>query len=179
MHQHGSNYYVAHPKTASLATAKALEAAGWKEIGGHHGIYPHPIDAKVISVIRDPADWLVSWYHYLGMDVNGVSFSDFIETFANPLTIDGMSFFGVYCSTHIIFYDTLQEGWDAVMDDIRRPRINIDRINVSLNRKNVSEYYDNQTWDKFLGRFGKLYSWYQNLNSMRGTDKFLRGDWRQ
>lgn len=178
MRQQGSNYYIAHPKTASLATAAALEAAGWKEVGGHHGIYPHPIDAKVISVIRDPADWLVSWYHYLKRDIQGVKFGDFIDTFANPLTIDGMPFFGVYCSTHIIFYDSLQEGWDAVMDDIRRPRLKLDRLNVSLGRKNVSEYYDNANWDRFLKRFGDLYSWYQNLHSMRGSELFLRGNWR-
>lgn len=178
MFQHGSNYFIAHPKTASMAAAEALKKEKWKEVGGHHGIYPHPVGSKVISVIRDPADWLVSWYHYSNSDIKEIEFGHFIDNFVNPLTIDGMPFFGVFCSTHIIFYDSLQEGWDAVMDDIRRPRIELNRLNVSPRRGNVSDYYDNQTWDRFLKRFGKLYAWYQNLHSMKGNDAFLRGSWR-
>lgn len=171
MQQHGCNYYIAHPKTASIATTSALKRNGWVEIGGHHGLCPHPAGSKVISVVRDPMDWLVSWYHYLGAKGE---FKDFLTTFANPLQIDGMHFFGVYCSTHVIFYDSLQVGWDAVMDDIRRPRITLEHENVSLDRSGVSDYYDNETFELFLKRWGDLYAWYQNIHSMKGTDPFLR-----
>lgn len=171
MFQHGCNYYIAHPKTASLATAAALKSAGWGEVGGRHGIYPHPAGSKVISVVRDPMDWLVSWYHYLGRQV---TFRDFVQTFANPLQIDGTHFFGVYCSTHVIFYDNLQAGWDAVLDDIRRPRITLGHKNVSLGRGHVSEYYDNETFELFLRRWGDLYAWYQNIHSIKGNEPFLR-----
>jgi hypothetical protein len=171
MLQHGSNYYIAHPKTASIATVEALEKEKWLRCGGHHGIYPYPAGSKIISVVRDPMDWLVSWYHYLGKKGE---FPDFIQTFRTPYQIDGMAFFGVFCSTHVIFYDNLQAGWDAVLDDIRRPRITLEHRNVSQGRSNVSDYYDNETFELFLKHWGDLYAWYQNIHSMKGNDPFLR-----
>lgn len=170
MMQHGCNYYVAHPKTASLATVDALKTSEWREIGGHHGIYPHPPDSKIISVVRDPADWLVSWYHYLGKKT---SFQEFLRTFSNPLQIGTLHFFAFPFSTHVIFFDNLQEGWNAVLDDLRRPRITLGHKNVSLGRESVDKYYDSQTFELFLSRWGDLYHWYQNIRSLKGDYPYL------
>jgi hypothetical protein len=174
MIQHGGNYYIAHPKTATHSTIEALKAAGWTQVADHHGIYPYPAGSKVISVVRDPMDWLVSWYHYLGGKKKYKGFPEFLRVFGNPLQIGGMHFYGVYCSTHVIFFDNMKAGWDAVLDDIRRPRITLGRQNVSLGRGNVSDYYDNETFALFMSRWGDLYSWYQTIHSMKGDAPFLR-----
>jgi len=181
--QNGSNYYIAHPKTASVSTVRALMANGWKGVGrdcenhgpGHHAIYPFPFGSRCICVVREPKDWLVSWYHYLGKRKKA-PFVDWLPTFKTPLQLNGLEFYGVPFSTHVIFFSELQAGWDAVMDDIRRPRITLPHENVSIDRKEPTESYFVSTQVQYLYEelYGDLDRWYQSLYASKGDAVFLK-----
>jgi len=181
--QNGSNYYIAHPKTASVSTVRALMEKGWKGVGqdcqshgpGHHSIYPFPAGSRCICVVREPRDWLVSWYHYLGKR-NKQPFHEWLPTFRTPLQLNGLEFYGVPFSTHVIFFSELQEGWNAVMDDLRRPRIELPHENVSIDReKPTASYFENsQVRTLYSERYGDLDRWYQALYASKEDDVFLK-----
>jgi hypothetical protein len=57
--------YLAHPRTASVATKRTLAQLGPMEMyQGHHGVDPDriPVGATVMTTIRNPWDAFVSWW---------------------------------------------------------------------------------------------------------------------
>jgi hypothetical protein len=180
---HGGVYYIAHPKTGSTSAASALTKAGWEHHGTRHSIEPYAPDAKIISVVRNPMDWLISWYHYkhntkqfhiTSPEFKKAQFKLWIPEFTNEYQIGGLHFYGVPLSTHIIFQKDLQRGWDAALDDVRRVRITLTHENVSKNRLTVSEYFDAETEEIFFRYYGSFYQWYQNLLSLKGNSPIIK-----
>lgn len=59
---HDSGFaYLATPRTASRATARALEEVGFEKVGSHHGGLEHLQAKSVATTIRDPKSVLGSW----------------------------------------------------------------------------------------------------------------------
>lgn len=130
--------FIAHPKTASQAARVALTGCGWVYTSSHHEI-DLPMPGQVISVIREPRDWCVSWYYHMPRTL---PFDEWLPKFlrTNNYVRDG--FFGVTHTTHLIFYSRLHVGFDAVMEDIGHPPVELPIVNKKNRpRTPVREYF--------------------------------------
>lgn len=106
--------FIAHPKTASTSLSRVLQKNGWSSKTGHHEI-DEPIPAQVISVIREPHDWHVSWFFHVAPKS---SFAEWLPVFLREAGWPYGRFDGLVHTTHLIFYKRLQVGFDAVMADL-------------------------------------------------------------
>ena len=172
-------YYIAHPKTATSSTATVMTKSGyWEQIGTRHDVqpYPHNGKVKIISVIRNPMDWFVSWHSYkLQRNSGRRSFPVWLKEFKSGFQIGGLHFYGYPLSTHVIFFHDLQRGWDAVMDDLGKERIVLPHLNKGeLRKPNLSDYYDNKTMEIFLRVHGDFFAWYHNVLALKGDEPFLK-----
>lgn len=122
--------YIAHPKTASSSISHALlETGEWDLVGNHHEVSEKKLAGmRVISVVREPTDWYVSWYFHYHSDKSFYEwFRWFINT-GNSHTRQG-EFFGVKYSTDVLFYDRVHEGLDLVFDDVGLDRLDLQHRN--------------------------------------------------
>lgn len=61
VHQETGLAYLAHPRTASVATGQALQhQAGFTQVAGHHGHTDH--DGPAFTAVRNHWDAVVSWH---------------------------------------------------------------------------------------------------------------------
>ena len=178
------NYFIAHPKTASTSATSALTRRNWEQLGKRHAIEPYPDlpTVNIISVIRHPMDYFVSWFCYQHRQPGSKSaeFAYWLEKFYNRYQIGGLHFYGFPLSTHVIFFHELQRGWDAVMEDIGHDTFEMPRENGSWDREpDITFYYNDRGMEIFLRRFGDFLAWYNNVLALKGNEPFLRRGHRE
>lgn len=160
--------FAAHPKTASEAIAEGLRKRGWRQVGGHHDIVP--FDGPVFCVVREPKDWLTSWYFYLG---NGAPFEEWLEVWNNPLAKDGEHWFALEVCEYVLFYDDLQAGLDSLFEG----EFELPYLNVSLSRRGIGAdvLFEPPSVKKiFQRRYGEFDTLYRQLLSKKGSAILLR-----
>lgn len=158
VHQEKKVAFIAHPRTASSATAHTLMKMGFTIKGGHHA-YDSTWDLDgwdVICTVRNPFDTLVSWFYNKPREK---SFSLWLPEF-----LDGCHFlqgermfFGQLACNHVIHFENLQEEFEYVMDDVGLPLMEIPFRNVSVGREGRSfmGYYNFRTVRMVTDRFHK------------------------
>lgn len=144
--------YLAHPRTASVATVQTMEQLGPMEMyQGHHGIDPEkiPQDATVITTIRNPWDVLVSWW--FKRQTTQSSFYDLpLEEFI-PLLVknnkqyfrDGKMFYMVPYANQILSYQHLQVHFNLALVKVGYAPRDLVIANKSTRRKKPYQAYYN------------------------------------
>ena len=135
MHHEKKIGFIAHPRTASSATAHTLMKMGFEiDNYGHHGmVYVPDVDWKVFSTVRNPFDVLVSWYYSKEREHN---FNDWLPIFLRDCHhFRGVRmFFGRFICTHVLHYETLQDDFDGLCNDFDFHPRTIEKRNVSPHR---------------------------------------------
>lgn len=163
--------FIAHPKAASMAVATVLRNNGWRKTSNHHEL-DFPMPRNVISVIREPEDWYVSWYFYLNRCENRPTFEEWFKTAKEDPFVAG-GFFGLQHTTHLVFLDRLQAGFDAVFQDIGLPRLIFPVFHATYGRNGATpdEIFTNST--RNLLDKGEI-ARYTSLRERLGDDPYLR-----
>lgn len=118
---------IAHPKTGSMSLCDVLtNQMGYKVVGKHHSVEDTSQYERVVSVIREPFDWYTSWYfHYKKRDKADEPFDDWLVKFCTGENRwHRKGFYGLPLTTHVVFYEDLQQGLTDLLDAPTLPRRN-------------------------------------------------------
>jgi len=149
--------YLAHPRTASIATKRTLGQLGPMEMyQGHHGIDPEkiPQGATVMTTIRNPWDVFVSWWFKRRANKSpfyGLPLAEFIpQLVANNKQYfrGGKMFYMVPYANVILEYQHLQAQFDITLVKVGYPPRDLVTANKSERRKpNWRKYYTPEARD--------------------------------
>lgn len=139
--------YVAHPRTASVATGSLLVSLGARKVGSHHQVGPIPEGYTVATTVRNHWDMLASYY---AKDNPDLDFGPYLKEVI--VTQDYFRPSRLYPHTDIagvvLRYESLQRQLYELIDD----RATLSRDNVSL--------YVHPPWTKGLRAW--VYDRYQD-----------------
>ena len=153
--------FIAHPRTASQATAKTLvDKLGFKLRMSHHVYGESPSSWTVFATVRNPFDLLVSWYY---LEISKTKHDELFETWlrkcvANPNEyIQRGLFFALYQCTDVLHFENLQEEFDQLMEKLDLPPTKILLKNVSEKRegRDFNTYYNPELTKLVMDRFGR------------------------
>lgn len=153
----GRLLYLAHPRTASMATKAALLRLGGKDIRPHHAEFTRSAVREryggepVVTVIRDPRDVLATWWLKAGRHEHSTP-ADFIAHYTNSshFVRDGLLFYHVRHAHHVIRYEEgIAEGFAAL-----GLSIDLEAANVTQGKLGWREYLDGAAIDAMRERFG-------------------------
>ena len=149
--------FIAHPRTASTATAHVLMQMGFEILHGHHEIVTClDDDWELFCTVRNPYDVLVSWFYNQRREK---PFTLWLPEFLDGchLLQGERMFFGQSACKHILHFENLQEEFEHVMNEFDLPLVEIPRRNVSQLRDRPSfiGYYNFQSAQMVLERFSK------------------------
>lgn len=156
IHQEKKIAFIAHPRTASSATAHTLMAMGFEILHGHHDIdLPSDLEGWTVGcTVRNPFDTLVSWYH--NKPRNNI-FDLWLPIFLNGCHLfdNHLMFYGQPFATHVLQFETLQNDFDWFCADADLPITIIPPRNVSVRREDSSfmGHYNARTAKMVIERF--------------------------
>ena len=165
--------FIAHPKTGSQSAAKMMRDNGWRKANNHHELdFPMPLN--VISVIRETEDWFVSWYfHNHPKEGNRPEFGKWLQGYTDHNDWARRGFYGLRYTTHLLFFDRLQDGLSAVYQDLgivgprELPHLN----HKGRNKQPASDFFDEES-RKLLDP--QMILTYNSLRSQLGDKPYLR-----
>lgn len=132
--------FILHPKTGSHSIQDVLD--GWEKVGSHHEVV-HPLPKNVISVIRETSDWFVSWYWHNYPKEPRPPFGEWLENYTVQNLDAKRWFYGLRYTTHVIFFDKLEEGINAAFADLGLPPVELEHLNhKGRNKKPASDYFE-------------------------------------
>lgn len=136
--------FIAHPRTASTSLRACLLRRGWEGVGEHHQVIPSSIekDMLVFSVIREPADWIVSWY---GRSRRNQEFGAWLKQFLDAKSVivrtapyvlptDENAFYGLSYSDFVLFHDRLSAGLRIICEKLKIEEFALPRLEQSTLR---------------------------------------------
>ena len=167
MYRRGNITVIAHPKTASKSLAQVLIDRGWQKIGHHHDI--RSPTGSVISVIREPKDWYVSWYFHCGKPG---PFNLWLKGFILNNDWSKKGFFGVPFTTHLIFYDRLSEGLSDAFKDLQESPIKLPILNHLGRNNRPADYFFDEASIEMLDK--AMVEEYSLLKEELGDEPYLR-----
>lgn len=182
LHESGLIAYIAHPKTASSSISHALGETGeWEHCGPHHEIREGPLKregVRVISVIREPFDWYVSWYfHYKWKEPFPRFLEWFLKTGNNHTRQPGGEFYGLQYTTDIIFYEKLVEGLDGVFDDLGLDRLDLPyRNHQGREGRHWSEFFNSKASTLLATERPELLKRYGELRKQLGDQLWIKNN---
>jgi hypothetical protein len=162
--------FIAHPKTASSATQRALrECFEVEQFGNHHSVEEGHCrsilasDGIIVSTIRNPFDLFVSWYFHYAQRRGGSVMEPFTDwlprIMGNPnhYMRQGL-FFGLPFTNRVLRYEHLQDDFDSVLEEIDVKPTTIERFNVSLKREGraYQDMYTPDLIDLVLRHYGPV-----------------------
>jgi len=147
--------YLAHPRTASIATKRTLGQLGLMEmVKGHHGVDPDriPANAVVMATIRNPWDVFVSWWFKRRGEKSpfyGLPLEEFIpQLVANNKQFfrNGKMFYMLPYANKILRYEHLQADFDYALVGVGYPPKDLVVANKSERRekRNYQSYYNTE-----------------------------------
>jgi hypothetical protein len=146
--------FIAHPRTASSATAHVLMGMDFEQVKGHHVFeYEWFTGWDIFCTVRNPYDVMVSWFCNQPREK---PFSLWLPQFLDECQYlrGARMFFGQASSSHVIRYENLQEEFDAVMDMVGLPHATIPHRNVSKREgRQYAGYYNFRTAGMVVNRF--------------------------
>lgn len=163
-HKEARLIYLAHPRTASMATANALKSIGFEKCGGNHHIRlwdrcsplperlsdPIPYGENLVTeenrnewyvftTIRNHYDAVISWVfrRWRGRVKHGFEVKHFVEALDHNGWVGENSLWSLhsYDVDHIMRYENLQKEFDSVLRLGGLPKTIIEPYNVSEGRK--------------------------------------------
>ena len=103
-----------------------ISQMGYKLVGKHHSMEDLTPYERVVSVIREPFDWYTSWYfHYKKRDKADEPFDEWLTKFCTGENRwHRKGFYALPYTTHVIFYEDLQQGLTDLLDAPTLPKRN-------------------------------------------------------
>lgn len=157
----GKLIYLAHPRTASIATERGLaKALPWrcKKTANHHARLDEITwklgNEKIITTIRDPLDMLASWWVVYPKYHHVMTFSEFIKTYDHcMMSIDGRLFYFLKDCDAYMTFENLQDDFDKIMKGYGFPTAKIPMTNITPNKKPFMTYHTDETitamWERW------------------------------
>jgi len=154
----GKFVYLAHPRTASMATEKLLqevfpEGQTTKE---HHGgiknmhLYGNEL---IFCTIRDPIDVIVSWWILNQEWWDKGDIVNFINHYRHTYLQDLMFFHFDTCKGSCIRYESLQSELNKIISYFNREPKKLPIVNTTEDKPNPYSYYNrevmNVMWERF------------------------------
>lgn len=161
--------FVAHARTASRATGRLLESAGFDTSDGHHTLR-HDKCKKIIEsggiiacTVRNPFDLFVSWYFnwHFRSDGTRKTAGTFEEWIASGFKCGYVLeydpyFYGLEYANRVLRFETLKEDLYNLMDECWLEHDELEPIGVTPNRRSDYRiYYTEETRDIVQKRFAK------------------------
>lgn len=111
--------YLAHPRTASVATRDVLvDKFGAKMTMSHHGglTVPKPTGWTVVTTVRNPLDVMISWWHKTEEN-RKLPLYEFIYRWSRNTQFlpDGRLFWHSLYATHVLRYEDLEAQLNQVL----------------------------------------------------------------
>jgi len=156
VHEEKKVVFIAHPRTASSATAHVLMGMGFTIWGNHHSFdWWSRFEGWVVGcTVRNPFDVMVSWYHNKPREQ---SFDLWLPRFLSECHYfdNHLLFYGQPYATHRLQFETLQKDFDWFCGDTNLPLTKIPQRNVSVDRgkKHYMSFYDGQRANLVIERF--------------------------
>ena len=165
VHRERNLIYLAHPRTASTATAQFLKTRGFESLHGHHARLSISVSSalenrskwKAFTVVRNHLDTIVSWAaSYLEtsklslgkLDMKQLDYIDATCDYVQPHSLWWMH---SQEADVILRYERLEEGLSEILgEEVRLPFANVSRRRGSPHWKT---YYDSKTEWYVRGRF--------------------------
>ena len=150
--------YLAVPRTASRSIAQYLTERhnavpeGKNHMpGGHHGINVPVLEQcqadgyRVVSVVRNPWDYMVSWWHHGQHWLKTNGWSEYLRVWPvsekNRYHLNGRPFLRwTQVSTDIIRYEELLPGLEEILGEV----VQLPRKGISDDRKPYHTYYNEE-----------------------------------
>lgn len=177
VHRNHKIIYLAHPRTASKATAATLkEEYGFESIRGHHE-NPEtvhrdweekvlrecgPRSWSVFSTVRNPFEVMAGWYYntnYRGVSW-GVEYLEEIVEKMSPQYFDTPTkpfyrmFLHLPFCNHVLRYENLQKDFDEFMESRGLEPITLQRKNVTESKnKTYKELFGEEEREWMIDRF--------------------------
>ncbi len=149
----GKLIYLEHPRTASTSMRTALQKIGGRTKSRHTLFLPERGE-KVMSVVRNPFDVLVSWWLIIGERQGFQTFKDFVTNCKDPFMVQrGNLFYFAHHSQYILKFENLQADLDRVLSGLRLPHVELPHLNGTVKRVGFRSYYDPETIKIVAKRF--------------------------
>ncbi len=149
----GKLVYLEHPRTASTSMRIALQRLGGKTKSRHTLFLPERGE-KVMSVVRNPFDVLVSWWHIIGARQGFKTFKDFVANCEDPFMVQrGNLFYFAHHCQYIIKFEYLQHELNHVLDLVGLPHVELPHLNGTAKKLGFRSYYDPETIRLVVKRF--------------------------
>jgi hypothetical protein len=145
-------FYLAHPRTASVATKQALGSVGAVEqVTSHHGLDTTRIlqGALVFTTVRNPWDVFVSWWFKRQIERSPFYGKPLEEFIPSLIQNNGRYFKGgkmFYMADHatvILHYEQLQSQFDTLLVQVGYPPTELVTVNQST--RSSSDYREHYT----------------------------------
>ncbi len=162
--------YLAHPRTASVATRDALLLGGFRAASGHHTGLPRPGlepplegDWKIFTTVRNPWDTAVSWIYHMNRATPPPARPWPLDLFKNDLgprnswiTTYGRLFWMLEDADVVLRYESLQDELDKFLTGEGVEPVPLLRANLSAARGGADyrSFYTDETQD-FVGELFK------------------------
>ncbi len=146
--------YLEHPRTGSTAIREALAKLPTAKTKSRHTLFLPERGEKVMSVVRNPFDCLVSWWLVVKDKWDYPDFKTFVAECNDSFMVrQGNLFYFAKYSDYVIRFEDLQNQLNKVMDQVKLPRMSLRRVNVTDKKLSYHHYYDPKTIDIVKRRF--------------------------
>ena len=173
--------YLAHPRTASMATQRALKQMcgrrmKWERTQPHHvGLKDCPNrtgNEFVFTTIRNPLDAITSWYQ-LNPALHPKGFEWFVENYKhNFLEQDGRMWYFIDQVDWVMRFETLQQDFNTVCLKFQRPRFRILPFNTTKGKRPYHDYHNHNTIKMMWQRFPKDMALYYEYSTQYSGSLF-------
>lgn len=159
--------FIAHPRTASRATGKALVAAGCDTHDGHHTAVPKRCEqiladgGIVACTIRNPFDLAVSWYFNWHFEERGVrtkpgEFEPYVlGGFKSGYYVEDNDpyYYGLQWANRVLRFENLEEDLHNLMLEAGMEPVKTEPYGVLERDRDYRVYYNDVTKAAVAKRF--------------------------
>lgn len=163
LHHDAKVMYLAHPRTASVATEVALKDVGFEwapQANRHAGVEDnawwrdqsdeYKEDWEILTTVRNPYDALVTWWHNRDLGFYRLTTSWVHEILKHdPKYMKDGRLFALhgYDATHILRYETLEKDLQKASEifGFSSPTLQVHNKTEKRNGRPYQKYYDEKT----------------------------------
>ena len=117
-----------------------------------------------VSVVRNPYDFLASCYVRKGR--RGQRFEDFVASFQlDPFVVEGRLYYHLDASDEVLRYENLAREFNGFLGRLGLPPIQIERLNVTKDKRPWESYYTPKAFETVNGRFGDEFGQFYDLRT--------------
>lgn len=146
--------YLEHPRTGSTSVRLVLSKIHGARTKSRHTLFLPERGEKVLSVVRNPYDALVSWWLVVKDKWKFPDFKTFLKDCNNKFFVQrGNLFYFAKHSDFIIKFENLESELNKVLEAVGLRPVVLPRANVTKDKKPFVDYYDQEAEEIVKTRF--------------------------